>query len=610
MFYGDLSDSPLSVYEFAIFRLVELWLQPLRGADNDYCNTMNECDQFPGRLRDLCEGRGRDGRPDPPLFIVRAFRLQHGLSESPSLSDGEEDTEATAALVDKSIDQSATPADGPGFCLEALFRQLEIPYREDCNCRQLARQMDVWGVDGCRAHFDEIVEHLRLNAEKYSFLQHVKAAALAVAAGLFGRINPVDPFPGLVEEVLRRAASSESLPTDGPHCGDGDSLGPARSVTESVPEFHAAPRKTADTLLASRPSNSIFPGWRAIQAPQELILSSDLSPGDIVVMTAAVRELHRQHPGRFVTGVRTPCPAIWENNPYITPIGDDNRRARHIAMHYDGGRGNVAWADINRCNQHPAHFISGYCEHLGNALGLPPLRPLQFKGDIHLSPLEKSWISQVDEITGRPTPFWIVNAGGKNDYTCKIWPRESFQEVVDHFRGRLTFVQVGEAGHLHPVLDGVIDLRGKTDLRQLVRLTYHSRGVLCGVTLLMHLAAAVESPPWVGGLRPCVVLGGGREPVHWEAYPGHQFLHTIGALPCCAWGGCWRSRAVPLGDGSVNDKSLCERPIDGYPECMRMITPENVIEAIELYQKGYDKEMPRRDHVGLTSEKVPELPIC
>jgi ADP-heptose:LPS heptosyltransferase len=321
-----------------------------------------------------------------------------------------------------------------------------------------------------------------------------------------------------------------------------------------------------------------------VPAAQKLILSCSLSPGDVVVMTAAVRELHRHYPGKYVTDVRTPCPAIWENNPHITPLDGADRTTRHISMHYDGGQGNVSWADINRSNQLPAHFLCGYAEHLGNSLGLAPLRPTEFKGDIHLSPLEKSWMSQVQEVTGEPTRFWLINAGGKSDYTTKIWPRESFQQVVDHFQGRLTFVQVGETGHTHPDLDGVIDLRGKTDLRQLIRLVYHASGILCGVTLLMHLAAAVESPPWAPSLRPCVVLGGGREPAHWEAYPGHQYLHTIGALPCCAWGGCWRSRTVPLGDGSEQDLSLCERPIDGHPECMRLITPERVIEAIELYE--------------------------
>jgi hypothetical protein len=104
------------------------------------------------------------------------------------------------------------------------------------------------------------------------------------------------------------------------------------------------------------------------------------------------------------------------------------------------------------------------------------------------------------------------------------------------------------------------------------------------VTLLMHLAAAVEGPPGGGGVRPCVVVAGGREPPHWEAYPWHQFIHTVGALPCCARGGCWRSRTVRLGDGREEDREehLCRRVVAGLPACMDLITPEDVCRRIDL----------------------------
>jgi glycosyltransferase involved in cell wall biosynthesis len=38
-----------------------------------------ECEKFPGALRDLCEGRGRDGRRAPPQRAVEAFRAKEGL---------------------------------------------------------------------------------------------------------------------------------------------------------------------------------------------------------------------------------------------------------------------------------------------------------------------------------------------------------------------------------------------------------------------------------------------------------------------------------------------------------------------------------------------------
>ncbi|RPJ72406.1 MAG: ADP-heptose--LPS heptosyltransferase, partial [Acidobacteria bacterium] len=152
----------------------------------------------------------------------------------------------------------------------------------------------------------------------------------------------------------------------------------------------------------------------------------------------------------------------------------------------------------------------------------------------------------------------------------------------------IQFVQVGEAGHHHPPLRGAVDLRGRTDLRQLVRLVYHSEGVLSPVSLLMHLAAAVETPAGRPRNRPCVVVAGGREPPHFTAYPHHQFIHTVGALPCCANGGCWKSRTVPIGDGDEKDHpdQLCVNVAGDLPRCMDMITAAEVIRRIELYFAG------------------------
>lgn len=329
---------------------------------------------------------------------------------------------------------------------------------------------------------------------------------------------------------------------------------------------------TEGDLLPSSPALPTPP-----RPPRKLILHCGLSPGDIVVMTAAVRELHHQYPGRFVTDVRTPCPEIWEGNPHVTPLADGDADAEAIRCQYPL---------IHESGRRPVHFLEGFCDDLARQLNLPTLRPTEFRGDIYLSPDERQWIGQVQEITGRPTRYWLVNAGTKPDYTTKGWPWEHYQRVVNDLRGRVQFVQVGAVEHNHQPLQGAIDLRGKTTLRQLIRLTHHADGVLTGVSLPMHLAAAVPRQAHVAGLRPCVVVAGGREPAHWEQYPGHQYLHTIGALSCCADNGCWRSRVVPLGDGDDKDRSLCDQPQAGHPRCMWLITPADVVRAIERYLHG------------------------
>jgi len=296
------------------------------------------------------------------------------------------------------------------------------------------------------------------------------------------------------------------------------------------------------------------------------------------MLTAAVRDLHYQYPGQFQTDVRTLCPELWEHNPHLTPLSKEDPEATQIDCWYPL---------ISRCNGTPYHCLHGFIEFLNDRLGLA-IKPTAFKGDIHLSPQEQAWFSQVHELTGEDTPFWIVAAGGKYDLTIKWWQAERYQEVIDHFRGKILFVQVGQYGHHHPKLDGVIDLRGQTSLRELVRLVYHAQGVLCSITALMHLAAAVETRPGRPVPRPCVVVAGGREPAHWEAYLGHQFIHTNGALACCAQGGCWKDRIAPLRDGDKRDRAenLCVDVVSGLPRCLDMITPAEVIRRVELYFRG------------------------
>ncbi|MBI2927665.1 MAG: ADP-heptose--LPS heptosyltransferase [Verrucomicrobia bacterium] len=311
---------------------------------------------------------------------------------------------------------------------------------------------------------------------------------------------------------------------------------------------------------------------------EKWIFENFQSPGDIVMLTAAVRDLLRCYPHRFVTDVRTSYPELWENNPYLTPLQASAPDVRVLQCHYPL---------IHQSNDAACHFLHGFIEYLNEQLGLR-IKPTAFKGDIHLSAREKALPSKVARLIGCEVPYWIIVAGGKYDFTIKWWHFRRWQAVVDHFRGKILFVQVGEQGHYHPPLDGVLDLRGKTTLRELVHLIYHAQGVLCPVTLHMHLAAAIETKPGAPLSRSCVVIAGGRESPHWEAYPHHQFIHSVGALRCCAAGGCWRSRTVPLGDGDEKDQPdrLCVDVVRGLPRCMDMITPEDVIRRFAGYFEG------------------------
>jgi ADP-heptose:LPS heptosyltransferase len=311
---------------------------------------------------------------------------------------------------------------------------------------------------------------------------------------------------------------------------------------------------------------------------EKLILRNFQSAGDIVMLTAAVRDLHRCYPGRFLTDVRTSCSDLWMGNPWLTPLEESDPSVRVVDCHYP---------IIHQANTTPYHFLFGFIEYLNDLLELR-IRPTEFRGDVHLTAEEKEWFARVEDAKGSARPYWLFASGGKWDYTIKWWDPARYQEVVDHFRDRIDFVQVGESHHHHPPIQGVVDLRGKTGLRQLVRLVYHAQGAISAVSVLMHLAAAVETKPGLSKNRPCVVVAGGREPPHFTAYPHHQVLHTVGALRCCDDGGCWRSRTLPLGDGDEKDSAdaLCLDVVGTLPRCMHMITAAEVIRRIESYFEG------------------------
>ena len=170
---------------------------------------------------------------------------------------------------------------------------------------------------------------------------------------------------------------------------------------------------------------------------EHLILRHRRAPGDILMLTAALRDLHRQYPKRFKTDIRTPFEQIWTNNPYITPLNEAIRGTRNIDCDYP---------DIHQSDQKPDHFIGAFHRFLANTLELP-LEVSEFRADIHLTQAEKDFPPFSNLL---PPTYWLISAGGKRDFTIKWWDRKRFQRVVDHFRGQVTFVQVGAAGIAHP----------------------------------------------------------------------------------------------------------------------------------------------------------------
>ena len=316
---------------------------------------------------------------------------------------------------------------------------------------------------------------------------------------------------------------------------------------------------------------------------RKVIFRNHQSPGDILMLTAAVRDLKLSHPDILID-VRTSAGEIWENNPHLTPLDEKDPDVEIYEVNY-----NI----IHESNEGAYHFIHAFRIDIEKKLNLR-IKQTKFWGDIYFSDEELSWISMVHEhYTGEDTPFWLICTGGKTDYTAKWWIPEYAQEVVDYFKDKIQFVQFGAEGknHFHPPLKNVINLIGKTDLRMFMRLAYHSDGIVCPVTFAMHLAAALPQKQGKPRHKPCVVTAGGREVCTFTRYTNHGYLHANGYLLCCDNGGCWKSRTIPVGDGDSKDQELCVDPVDyngrKVQRCMKdFVTPEMVIQEIEKYYQG------------------------
>ncbi len=335
---------------------------------------------------------------------------------------------------------------------------------------------------------------------------------------------------------------------------------------------------------------------------QKIVFRNEQAPGDILMLTAAIRDLHRSYPNRFLTGVRTTAPELWLNNPYITPMNPGSPGVREVK---------VGYPLIHKSNQCGLHFIQGFIQDINKKLRLD-IRMSEFRADVHWSDEELN----SPLVEGR---YWVIVSGGKTDFITKWWDPVKWQAVVDRLKDRINFVQIGGgkhsggAKHIHPSLTGVTDLSGQTDLRQAFRICLHAEGILCPVTCFMHLAAALN--------KPCVVVAGGREHWTWEAYNRetrrrntahargktrsgpkgpywdapdpvndgyvyHQFLHNVGQLDCCKTGGCWTSKVDP--EPKMKKRALCKDVVrkDGHiaqPRCMDMIQPDDVVRAVESY---------------------------
>ena len=157
-----------------------------------------------------------------------------------------------------------------------------------------------------------------------------------------------------------------------------------------------------------------------------------------------------------------------------------------------------------------------------------------------------------------PHPHIVVQRRAGVYTPNKNWPDDSWVTLICVISKSATVIEIGETseGHLPFVTPNYIDLRGKTDLRELVASIAAADILVAPVSGPLHIASAVRTP--------AVVILGGYELPENTFYPGNKILYT--PIECSP---CWLRTPCPI------DR-----------ECLRRISPESVQKAIDELWRG------------------------
>lgn len=269
-------------------------------------------------------------------------------------------------------------------------------------------------------------------------------------------------------------------------------------------------------------------------------VSRSMGLGDVLMCTPALRALKQAHPWCRLH-FYTELPDLVRGLPYIdevSPFASNPPEA--IWMSYEGGIP-------------PAKHLA---ELMGMRIGI---RVKDVRPDCAVA---KDLVEKFKgEWRDLPRPHIMVQRRAGPWTPNKNWPDQSWEKLLPSLAKAATIIEIGDSVDDRPALDlpHYVDLRGKTNLQELVACIAASDILVAPDSGPIHIAAAVRTPA-------VVILGGYILPEN-TAYPGNKILYT--PIHCSP---CWLRTPCPI------DR-----------ECLKQISPETVEEAVrEIWKnRGY-----------------------
>jgi Glycosyltransferase family 9 (heptosyltransferase) len=257
--------------------------------------------------------------------------------------------------------------------------------------------------------------------------------------------------------------------------------------------------------------------------PPQVLLHFGEAVGDDLLCTTVLRELRRR--GQQGIWMMTRFPDLFAGNPDVDTLVPLNRQLVELLIQQFGTRFVMPvytvhdWKNDAGDPVPPAHILAVMC-HRAGIVGPVALRPY-----LQLRPEETAY----GQFSPKQIAIHSTGIGATFPMQNKEWMPKRFQEIVDALKGEYTFVQLGSAKD--PLLDGAIDLRGQTTIRQSAAVLSHSLLFVGLVGFLMHLARTVNCRS--------VIIYGGRELPRQSGYSCNENIaNVLSCSPCWRWNTC------------------------------------------------------------------------
>lgn len=248
-----------------------------------------------------------------------------------------------------------------------------------------------------------------------------------------------------------------------------------------------------------------------------LLLSHKGGMGDTVMCSTVAHELRRR--GVENIWLETRWPRDFAGQPAFDGVLPESYESEWLAEKL-GGR--VVYPSYTRAVPQEDREIAPSGHILGEMC-----RQAGILGEISLRP----YFAATGEVpAGLPKDFIAISSLGGHAVLTKNWFLDRYQTLAALLGKKFRLVQLGSESQ--PLLDGAIDLRGRTDLRQAAAVLKRAACFVGEVGGLMHLARAVDCPS--------VVIFGGREAPRQSGYAAN--VNLVGQVPCSP---CWIIKHCP-----------------------------------------------------------------